>query len=245
MEGEEVSQSETEFSVLTGVHYSSGDIDGQDYETKAASIGVAARNGRFSISASIPYVVTTAPEELIVSGGGLLGSSLFASPTSQTTQVEREGIGDLAIQAGYLLPVDAVDAFISTAVKVPTASSRTGLGTGEFDFGVSGELSKRLGSVVPFISAGYTIIGEPEGFDVRNTLSGSAGSQFLVGETSAITLSYSYNQSATDDIGDRQSVGIGFGTNLAPKLRLGVDGSAGLTEDAPDARVGLRLGIGF
>ncbi|NNC58573.1 MAG: hypothetical protein HKO05_01125 [Erythrobacter sp.] len=238
-------RADTEITFLAGADYATGDINDQDYETTSISAGVAVRNGPLTLSATIPYVITSAPEELIVSQGGILATPLFATPTSQTTTVKREGIGDLQLQAGYQLPVSEVHAVLSGSVKVPTASREAGLGSGEFDYGISGHLSKRLGSLVPFVNAGYTVIGEPQGYEVRNTLSGSAGSHILVGETSSVTLSYAYEQSATEDLGDRQSVGVSLNTGLSSKLRLGLEGSAGLSADAPDARVGLRLGLGF
>jgi hypothetical protein len=207
-----------DLTVLAGTDYVRGQIEGQDYETVSASAGVAIAKGRFSLSASVPYLVTTAPENLIVSQGGLLGSPIFATPVSQSARVRREGVGDLSLQAAYHLPVRGVEATIAGSAKVPTASRQKGLGSGEFDYGVSGRLSKSFGSIIPFVSAGYTIVGQPEGFTVRNTLSGSAGARFRPSQSSMVSLSYAYEQSATDIIGDRQSVGVGLGTQLAPRL---------------------------
>lgn len=232
-------------TVLAGTDYIRGEIEGQEYETISASAGLAISKGRFSLSASIPYLVTTAPEDLIVSQGGLLGTPIFATPASQSARVRREGVGDLSLQAAYHLPVSGVEAIIAGSAKVPTASRQKGLGSGAFDYGVSGQLSKDFGSIIPFVSAGYTIVGRPEGFTVRNTLSGSAGARFRPSQSSMVSLSYAYQQSATDIIGDRQSVGVGLGTQLAPRLQLGVDGSAGLSPDAPDMQLGLRIGLGF
>lgn len=236
-------ESDSDVTLLAGADYVSGDLNGQEYETTFVSAGVAARVGRLTLSASLPYVVTSAPEDLIVSQGGLFGTPLFAQPTTQTQRITREGIGDLSLQAGYQLPLGSVDAFIAGNVKVPTASREDGLGTGETDFGVSGQLSRRFGDVVPFVSAGYTFTGEPEGFDVRNTLSGSAGSHFVLGRQSLATLSYNYEQSATQIVEDRQSVGVGLSTGLSPRLQLGLNARAGVSADAPDASVGMSLGL--
>lgn len=236
---------ETEVTFLVGSDYVTGDINGQDYETTSVSAGIAARAGRFSLSATLPYVITSAPEELIVSHGGLFGTPLFSQPTTQTNTVTREGIGDLALQAGYQLPLGSVNAFVAGNVKVPTASREKALGTGEVDYGVSGQLSRRFGDAIPFVTAGYTFTGEPEGFDVRNTVSGAAGSHFVLGRASLATLSYNYEQSASQEVNDRQSLGLGLATELASKLQLGVNARAGLSEDAPDASLGVSLGLGF
>ena len=233
----------TSVTLLAGSDYARGQIAGQDYSTASVRGGAAISRGRFSLSAAIPYVVTTAPEDLIVSQGGLFGTPIFATPTSQTTRVRREGIGDLSLQAAYQLPVEGIEAVIGGEAKIPTASRQKGLGSGAFDYGVSGELAKRFGSIMPFISAVYTCVGQPQGFTVHDTLSGSAGARFNLSQASALSLSYAYEQSAIDAIGDRQSVALDLGTQLSPRLRLGLDGSAGLSADAPDMRLGLRLGV--
>lgn len=236
---------ESDITLLAGSNYVSGDVNGQDYETIAVSAGVAARSGRFSFAASIPYVVTSAPEELIVSNGGVLGTPLLSQPSSQTRQITRKGVGDLVLQGGYSVPLGSVNAFLGGNVKVPTASREKALGTGELDYGVSGQVSRRFGRAIPFVSASYTVVGEPEGFDVRNTLSGSAGSHLILGNASSVTLDYSYEESATRSVENHQSVGVGLETDVSSHLRLGIDARAGLTEDAPDARIGVRMGIGF
>ncbi len=237
---------EMRFQLFTGVDHLEGDVgEGLDYETSFATTGVAMTKGRFSTSASLPYISSTAPQEVIVNQGGLFGTPLLGTSGTQNGQVKREGIGDLSLSAAYQLPVSGVNASIGASVKVPTASREKGLGTGKVDYGVSGQLSRKMGAVVPFVGAGYTIIGEPENFETRNTLSGTAGSHLLLGKNSALTASYSYQQSASSSIGDSQSINMGFGTNLTRSVRIGVDGAVGLSDAAPDTRVGLKLRVGI
>lgn len=237
--------SDVDVTLLAGTDYSSGNVKGQDYETVSVNAGISARSGRLSFAASLPYVVTTAPEELIVSGGGLLGTPLLSQPSTRSRQVTREGIGDLFLQGGYQMPLNHFNFSIAGNVKVPTASREKALGTGELDYGVSGQISRQLGQAVPFASASYTVVGEPEGFDVQNTLAGTVGSHILLSDASSMTVSYNYNESATVNVDDHQSIGLGLDTSLADRIRLGLDARAGLSEDAADARVGLRVGIGF
>ena len=239
-------KTETRFQLFAGVDHIEGDVaEDLDYRTTFATTGIAMSRGRFSASASLPYISSTAPQEVIINQGGLFGTPLLASNDSRTGQVKREGIGDLSLNAAYQLPVSGVDASIGASVKVPTASREKGLGTGKVDYGVSGQLSKKLGSVVPFVGAGYTIIGEPDNFETRNRMSATAGSHLLLGKQSALTASYSYEQSASTSIGDSQSLIMGFGTNLSRSVRIGVDGAVGLSEAAPDTRVGLKLRVGI
>ncbi len=237
--------SEADVALLAGADYASGNVNGQGYETVSLNTGISARSGRFSFTASVPYVVTTAPEELIVSNGGVLGTPLLAQPSTQSREVTREGIGDLILQGGYHLPLGSLNAFIAGNVKIPTASREKALGTGELDYGISSQVSRQFGRTVPFASASYTVIGEPKGFDVQNSLAGSVGSHFLLSDASSMTVSYSYEESATANVEDHQSIGVGLDTGLSTRIRLGLDARAGLSNDAPDARLGLRVGIGF
>ncbi len=234
------------FYLLADVDHIEGDAgQGLDYKTTFATTGIAMTTGRFSASASLPYISSTAPQEVIVNQSGLFGTPLLASDGSQTGQVKREGIGDLSLNAAYKLPVSGVNATVGASVKLPTASREKGLGTGKVDYGVSGQLSRKMGAVVPFVGAGYTIVGEPDDFETRNRLSGTAGSHVLLGKSSALTASYSYEQSASTSIGDSQSLNMGFGTSLSRSVRIGVDGAVGLSDAAPDTRVGLKLRVGI
>lgn len=236
---------ETAITLFAAADYITGDLADREYETVSVSAGARVTSGRISFAASVPYIVTSAPEDLIVSGGGLLGTSLLSRPSTQPSIVTREGIGDLTLQADYQLPLVGLNASVGGTIKVPTASREAALGTGEVDFGINGQIARRFGDVIPFVTAGYTVIGEPTGFDVRNTLSGAVGSQFVVSNLGSVTLSYNYDQAATNQIGDNESVGLGIATSLTNRVQLGVDARAGLSTDAPDARVGIRLGMGF
>lgn len=237
--------SETAVTLLAGADYVTGDIDDREYETYAASAGLAVRSGRFSVTASVPYVSTTAPEDLIVGNGGVLGLPLLTRPSTERREVTRDGIGDVVVQAGYLVPIGSVNAFVAGNVKVPTASREKALGTGEFDYGVTGQVSRQFGRAVPFASATYTVVGEPDGFDVRNTLAGNIGTQLLVSDASSVTVSYAYEEAASAAVANQQTIGLGIETDLSPRLRLGADARAGVSGNAPDARLGLRIGIGF
>ena len=89
--------SDTSVSLLAGADYISGDFDDRDYETYAVSAGLSVRSGRFSLTASVPYVSTTAPEDLIVGNGGVLGLPLLARPSTERREVTRDGIGDVVV----------------------------------------------------------------------------------------------------------------------------------------------------
>ncbi len=227
--------------------YQQGDYGtGAKVETVSTSVGVALRKGRVRLAAAVPYLRTTAPVDVVVSQGGLFGTPLLAIGSNQTARTSREGLGDASLQASYDLPVAGFVATLGGGVKLPTASRAKGLGTGKVDYGVNAQVVRTLrGGITPFASVGYTILGKPDGFAVRNTFSGTAGTRVALSSRAFAALSYSYEQSASQALADRQSIGVGLGVALGRKLQLGLQGEAGLSRGAPDVKLGLRLGAGF
>lgn len=233
--------------LLAGVDYEEGDYGtGAKVETMSTSIGVATRTGRVRLAAAIPYLRTTAPVDVVVSQGGLFGTPLLADDSNQTVKTRREGLGDATLQATYDLPVAGFAASIGGGLKLPTASRAKGLGTGKIDYVVNARLERPLGGgITPFASVGYSILGKPDGFAVRNTLSAATGARVALSARTSGALSYSYEQSASQALADRQSIGLGLGVALGRKVQLGLQGEAGLSRGAPDMKLGLQIGAGF
>lgn len=233
--------------LFAGVDYEQGDYGtGAKVETVSTSVGIASRIGRVRLAAAIPYLRTTAPVDVVVSQGGLFGTPLLAEDSDQTVRTRREGLGDGTLQAAYDLPVAGFAASIGGGLKLPTASRAKGLGTGKVDYAINARLARPLDSgITPFASVGYSILGKPEGFTVRNTLSATAGTRVALSAGTSAALSYSYEQSASQTLADRQSIGLGLGVALGRKLQLGLQGEAGLSRGAPDMKLGLQIGAGF
>lgn len=240
-------RSSTSAEIFGGVDYEEGNYGSSaKLETASAKVGVGLRKGRVRLAAALPYVRTTAPIDVIVSQGGLFGTPLLGNTTNQTVRTRREGIGDAVIEAAYDMPAAGFIASVGAGVKLPTASRSKGLGTGKVDYAVNAEIARPLrGGITPFAAVGYTLVGKPDGFAVRNTLAASAGTRLALSSRTSATVSYSYEQSASRALADRQSIGVGLGVGLGSKLQLGLQGDAGLSRGAPDLRVGLRLGAGF
>lgn len=83
--------------------------------------------------------------------------------------------------------------------------------------------------ITPFAAVGYTMLCKPDGFAVHNALSGTAGTRVALSSGASAALSYSYEQSASQTLADRQSIGLGLGVALGRKLQLGLQGEAALS----------------
>ncbi|MES2301773.1 MAG: transporter [Pseudomonadota bacterium] len=240
-------QADQSGEVFAGVDYQQGDYGtGAKVETVSTMVGVAVRKGRVRLGAAVPYLRTTAPVDVVVSQGGLFGTPLLAGGGNQTVRTRREGLGDATLQAAYDMPVAGFAASVGGGLKLPTASRAKGLGTGKVDYAVNAQVARPLGhGITPFAAVGYTILSKPDDFAVRNTLAATAGTRVALSPGTSAALSYSYEQSASQALADRQSIGLGLGIALGHKLQLGLQGDAGLSRGAPDVKVGLRIGAGF
>ena len=237
-----IEASPAQFAISSGVEYQEGDFGtGQRVKTTAIRSGVAVRKGQVQLSASLPYVRVDAPGNVVAGGGGLLGLPIIVDPDRPATRERREGLGDLKLGADYSVPSRSVGLTFSGQVKVPTASAAKGLGTGKADYAVGAELSKTLKAVTPFAGIAYTITGDPEGYDLRNSLSARAGAAVQMSPRVRGHVSYGYAQSVSPLVPDEQQVTSGINADLSQRVGIGLYGSAGLSEGAPDMGVGINL----
>lgn len=243
---QEPRQTETEASTAVetsiGVDYEQGDYGtGQKVRKLSAPATVRVSSGRFQLAASLPYTRLEAPGN-VVAGGGLLGLPIIVDPTKPAGErITREGIGDLTLGAFYAIPASAINVTLSGEVKLPTAARN--LGTGRTDYAIGAEASRNIGNVMPFVGIGYTMPGDPEGYSLRNSLSLRAGLAARLGEYTRGFVAYSHSQSVSESLPDEQKVTSGINTAVAKGLSLGVYGSAGLSDGAPDVGAGVRLGV--
>jgi len=96
------------------------------------------------------------------------------SPRTETAS----GIGDVFVSAGYVFPLHRWSAWWEpyAKLKLPTGDEDKGLGTGELDAELGGELSRRLGQASSaFAKAFYRWRGDPPDVQLQNGVGGSVG----------------------------------------------------------------------
>ena len=230
--------------IVTGVEYQEGDyFTGERVEILSVQNVLRVREGRASFAVSLPWHRIEAPGN-VVGGGGLLGLPIVRDPSRPATRKRREGVGDLRIGAGYSLPAPGgVELTLNGQVKLPTASARRGIGTGETDVGVGAEAARRIGSVTPFVAIGYTMPGDPEAYELRNSLSARGGIALQLSQSVRGNVSYGYAESVSPLVPDEQQVSTALNANLSRSLSLGVYGNAGLSSGSPDIGAGVSLGL--
>ena len=196
-----VARSAVEAGVSAGFEYQEGNFGaGQRIETSSIPFSAYANKGRLQFGATLPSLRVDAPGN-VIGGSGLLGLPIIVDPTQPATRERREGFGDLRLNASYTIPAGRAAIALWNQVKVPTASADKGLGTGELDYSFGAEVAAPIGRVTPFAGIGYTLTGEPEDYDLRNSLSARAGANVRLTESIAGRLSYAYAQSPSAAIG--------------------------------------------
>jgi hypothetical protein len=234
-------QGRTSAELSGGIEYQEGDYGtGQSVRTLTARTALRVERGGLILFASLPYVRLEAPGN-VVGGAGLVGLPIIIDPTQPATRDVREGLGDLRLGGGYRLPqLSGFDFALSGEAKLPTAAA--GLGTGETDVSLSAEAARTIGHLTPFVTLSYTVPGNPDAYELRDSFSARGGLTARLSDNLRGSIVYGYAQSLSPLIRDEQEISTGLEFGISRRLSLGLEGSAGLSEGAADLGAGVRIG---
>ena len=234
------------FSEAAGFGYSDGNYGtNKDTNVLLGTSTFSAKTGNFQFNVRVPY--------MRISGRGLVvldavGNPIIINRNTSLPADVRSGFGDLNFSTSYSIPPEVLDDFkvsLSGRVKAPTASGRRHLSTGEVDYGASIDVAREIGSWQPFITFGYLIQGRPAGFDLRNTLSVSAGTSFEVSDDLVAITSYDYDSPSSPLVGSSQNLFWSLSWIVNDKITLTGYTTKGISSGSPDVGTGLILAYGF
>jgi hypothetical protein len=224
-------EEELEFTISAGFSYSSGGY-GEDQKTEILSAPLTLKAERYPLIAklSVPYIRIKGPNDLGV---------------VETEQL----VGDLVGSLSYIfyresLPLPTLE--LTGKVKFPTAvdidvlgkKELEGLGSGEFDYTVQLDASRRFGNLTPFATFGHTFMG---GLD--DVFFASAGAGYRAASWLSAGLIYDWRQSSAEDEGDSHELGPYASFKLGRRLSLGPYAVLGLSQDAADYALGVQLSV--
>ncbi len=158
------------------------------------------------------------------------------------------GIGDTFVSLSYnILQEDSDMPGVSmhAGVKLPTADEDKGLGTGKIDYQTGLELSKGLGRW--FLDGGidYNILGDPDGYDLDNYVSGYTSVSTGIMDNMEVALQLSAAQAASDVSDDAVSMGVRLDYFLRQAGSFSADLQKGLTDGCPDYSITVGYSISF
>lgn len=221
-----LAQNGTSVSLIAGVPIPTGGPDAgavqrrQQGETIPVRPG---RNGRGSfgpgISASLALAAASLADSAVAAPGDyevnlgdpMLGGSLAVF----------EGIGVLR----------AVE--VEGWAKVPVASVSSGVGTGEWDYGLGGSIALRAGEVMMFAGATWWIIGDMADLILNDALFYSASIGRSLGVEWSALASVSAASRIIESVDPPVSVTLSLSRRLSSGMIFHVGAGAGLTESAP------------
>ncbi len=218
--------------VSVGADYSNGDYGTTpDTDILAVPVGFKLKQGNFFVRASLPWLRVEGPA-VPGDGGALPGPGSTAA---------RSGIGDLALAAGYSLPLGETTYFDLTGkVKLPTASESKGLGTGTTDFTAEGELTQVFGQTSISLRGGRRFNGSSAAFPLQDVWQAGGGIYHGTGPVT-VGLDYDWREGALPTAPDRSELTGSLTYKLNERFRLQGYAYTGLSDGSPNLGGGLQL----
>lgn len=227
-------------SVGTGFDYSRGSY-GLASDTTVTSVPVefSYESSAWIFRAFTSWLTIKGPSAAALTGG--------AGSLTRPTSASESGVGDLYVDATYRsgdlgngLNVDT-----TARVKLPTADDDRGLGTGEMDYYAQLTAYRTFGSVTPFVSGGYRVLGDSDRYQLRNGPYASGGAHFRTSDRTVLTASLDWRSRVIDggDAGTDATLAVTH--DLNDRWRLFVYGQKGFTDASPDVGGGMRLSYRF
>ncbi|MHB8338388.1 MAG: hypothetical protein ACYDEE_13325 [Ignavibacteriaceae bacterium] len=234
--------------------------------------GVSYRNDNFGISFSIPIIGNE--NNFISQSGGMMlpignskngygnmqnsgsngsgmmggggGSSMIGGSTASGMNW---GLGDLYLFSNFKLLSESdffSDVILNAQVKFPTASTRMGIGTGQFDYGASVTFRKSFDTFVAIVDLGYLNLGDPSGITYENPLTYSFGlGKFINDGEYSLLLYYSAYTEVVKGYEPPQQIALGINYKASENLILTGIGAAGLSKFSPayTFSAGVKVGL--
>ncbi|UCH53193.1 MAG: hypothetical protein JSW09_11545 [Pseudomonadota bacterium] len=171
---------------------------------------------------------------------------LYDRTSNGTTHTE-SGVGDLRLTASrtFLAPAEGLFASGSVMVKVPTADESEGLGTGEFDAGVSATVGHKFAANRIGLTLGYIVVGDPPDIDYDNRAFASVFWSRKLGEKTGGYVSLDTRTAMFDDLDNPVSFGFGYYGNVGEHYTIGIDTGIGLNDTASDYYASAYLSLWF
>lgn len=226
-------------SIKTGYDYSVGKY-GTDIETEITSIPfiVNYETGDWTFKATLPYVRIEGADN-VRSGVG---------PVSSTASSVRSasGLGDLtlsAIRTYFLDNQTGLD--LTGKVKLGTADSEKGLGTGENDYWLMVDAYRRIGSVTYFGGVGYGMLGDSPELKLRNVVSTNLGASYRLTDISSFGATFDTRTKATNRGSSQRELTAFYMHNLGGGYKLQAYALKGFSDGSPDWGGGLNIGYNY
>jgi hypothetical protein len=228
---------EATFNVKLGYDRTVGKYDQQRNTTlETSSVTATLESGDYSLDLVASYLKEKGPGRVIFLPGRR--PIIIVGPDRKAS-----GPGDVTVGlTRYLLNEEDhhLDLDLGAIVKLPTASSTKGLGTGEKDVSVQAAFGKSLGDLSATLTTGYTFVGKAPDLDLKNAAYASLDASYKIADPFSVGATYSVGQtSAKGTQGSRDLTGyLDF---KVKKLKIELYLLKGYSTQSPDRGGGITV----
>lgn len=160
---------------------------------------------------------------------------------------KKSGVGDVELSLDYNLYNDNTgwNVGLTGTVKLGTADETKGLGTGETDYRMNADVSRRFGKFTPVVSFGYCVMGKPAESDLRNYFFGRVSGVYSPTDTTDLSLTLSTAQRSSESAGVDNELILMASHNIGNSWNVEGHALAGLSTSAPDFGLGASVRYTF
>ena len=166
----------------------------------------------------------------------------FSGKMGSVTKTE-SGFGDVSAIVSYSIQPENSFMYYELAAKVKlgTASVNKNLGTGENDYSVRLMSSYEKGPVKPYLSVGYTMVGDTDSVDFNDVMFITAGMSYQMNVVTLLGVSYDYEQASVDGEDEGQVLSLSIGRKFNEKWLANFYLMKGLSDSVADSGIGLGV----
>lgn len=207
-----------------------------------------------------PGDMTTARENDHAAGSGPesagRGPVELSGQEAGTAMVEQEvrrhssvsGIGDSFVDLSYrvLEQSDTLpEVSVHTGVKLPTADEDKGLGTGKIDYQAGVSVYREVGDWNFEAGIDYTVVGDPDDYQLNNTVSGYGEVTTMLTRRLEITTTLSAAQAGSDESDGELALSLDLSYDMERAGNFSVGVGKGLADGSPDYSMMVGYSISF
>ena len=229
---------DSQLSLLVGYEFSRGEFDASDdTEISYVPFTLKYQRGDWIVGLTVPYLRIKGPGDVV---RGADGNLVIASDGGGTTT--ESGLGDVVAALSYTLYPSRPSLPVlelSGRIKLPTADEDEGLGTGETDYTLQADVSKRFGAFSSFATLGYRFLGDSSDLDLEDGFLASLGVGYRYSPRVSLGLAFDYREASTDGSDDARELVPYTSFRVSDRLTLGTYGVVGFSDASSDLALGV------
>lgn len=226
---------ESKKTISTGFDYSSGTYGGTT-TTEVLYVPVTGKiqNDDGYLKLTVPYISVTGTSS-VVRGMGRLNTR------TRTRVVTQSGLGDVVATAGYtVLDTDLLLDIVGN-IKFGTADASKNLGTGKNDYSAQLDGFYMLTKTTLLATAGYKIVGAPDGLNVNNIAYGSLGLNQKIDSKISAGAILDAAQASNEFSSGARELTFFVSNKLSNTLKVQAHLTKGFSDSSPDFGGGMML----